>query len=982
MSKPFLTYLRKRNLKFRTIALPFFIVSILLLTIILALLSYPKDETLYLTMSLRNSPQGSATLYYDLGGGFREEDKAVTQIRKDPAALVYAFAIPNRDLFRFRFDPPAMFEGTLSVGNIRIVNARGKTLREIDTNRLKPLHQIQTFQHVGSEVILTIQDGADDPQVGIDLDSPFRPAWFILKDGLFLGLIAGEIVLLILIYFLISYLWSRWRAHPRRKAIFVTFLFLYAGGLWVLSGNAMTTYLKITMQSSSSGMAQLFFDTGSGYSEASSVRANISGGTDFSDHLFLLPNKKILQFRFDPLSSAGRFVIRQMEVVNGLGVSIHTLALSQVQPEHQILEDKLLDQDLQIVTEDQAGDPQLIINLQRPLHIGKIALLLSPIFHVYALLLFPIILLLMAGAAWGWPKGKAGIAWGWRKVNVEWFFYLPSDRHKYIPFAACVIISLIILSGIHRQSYSDALRYTRVAEGNISQVVYGMWTSGMPVLKGTLKGDAQIWGRIRPAHWLFYNIPYALTLARNGDLFRHDAMVPISKRINGDLQTHTLFLILCMAIACGGLAWLVWYLSSSWLAVLLLPLYVSLSYTLCENLLVGYADSQEIPQLLWISLYLVSISKIFSGQRPSVVCEIFGTLFLLLAYATKETSLVMLPICSSIFGLLFIYCPKEQRGFRLFCLRQIGWQFIFSVILVAFVWSFRSGAYVGPNYVFEWQNLLSSYLHSLRIFNLGVSWMNILLLISIPLFLLLIRRIIRKQFMVERQDGLFLLLIIAVSLCYGFWMIYMPWKQQVAKYYLPAVFWGSFAVVILQIYLADQLLKRGYRVVCTIWLIVSCWYVLGDLPNVNTIIQHFYVHEYGYRQSVPIISKDIAASLKKGNKATYRVHIVGSSLFQEGALPFQRQVNLLYGMNIAVKGQPVRYVDSPERNYFRSYSSQPAAEISLSQSLPDQSGKDAIYFCQVPEGKEWSDINLDGFHVSHQWDDAQKGVRIVKYDRI
>ena len=49
-------------------------------------------------------------------------------------------------------------------------------------------------------------------------------------------------------------------------------------------------------------------------------------------------------------------------------------------------------------------------------------------------------------------------------------------------FAACVIISLIILSGIHRQSYSDALRYTRVAEGNISQVVYGMWTSGMPVL--------------------------------------------------------------------------------------------------------------------------------------------------------------------------------------------------------------------------------------------------------------------------------------------------------------------------------------------------------------------------------------------------------------------------------------------------------------------------------------------------------------------
>ena len=133
--KPVLTYLRKCNLKFRTFALPLFLILILLLTIILALLSYQKSEAIYLMMSLRSSAPGEATLYYDLGGGFREEDKAVTQIRKDPTALVYTFAIPNRDLFRFRFDPPDAFEGEISIGNIRIVNARGKTLREIDVNR-------------------------------------------------------------------------------------------------------------------------------------------------------------------------------------------------------------------------------------------------------------------------------------------------------------------------------------------------------------------------------------------------------------------------------------------------------------------------------------------------------------------------------------------------------------------------------------------------------------------------------------------------------------------------------------------------------------------------------------------------------------------------------------------------------------------------------------------------------------------------------
>jgi hypothetical protein len=967
----FLFFHRGKNFNLNALVLPSTLAVLLLLTTISAIFTYQKVEILYVTMSLRNSTQGSADLYYDLGRGFREEDKAVIQIMKDPSAVVYAFAVPNRDLLRFRFDPPDTYKGEISIGNIRIVNARGKILREIDLNQMKPLHQIKTFQHTGSEIVITFQNGADDPQIGIDLDSPFRPTWLFLKDGFFLALIACEILLIILIYFMILYVWPRWRIHSKRSAILVTFLFLYIGGLWVLSGKATTIYLKITMQSSSYGTAQLFFDTGNGYSETSSAHNNITGRKDFSDYLFRLPNNDISQFRFDPLSSAGRFILHKIEVINGLGVLIHSLTLSQVQPESQIREYKFLDQDLHLVTDDQADDPQLIVNLQRSLHIKTIDLLLNPVFFVCALLLFPISLL-----------STIGITWGWRKGNVEAFYYLPSTRHKYIMFTVCIIISLVILSGIHRQSYSDALRYTRVAEGNIADVVYHMWTVGVSSLAVTLQDDAQTWGRIRPAHWLFYNIPFALTLARNGDLFRHDAMVPISKRINGDLQTHTLFLILCMAVASGGLAWLIWHLTRSWLAFLLFPLYVSLSYTICENLLVGYADSQEIPQLLWISLYLVSISKLFSGQKPSIVCEVFATLFLLLAYATKETSLVMLPIFSGIFGLFIIYNPFKQKGVRPFFLRQIGWQFIFSGVLVAFVWSFRSGAYAVPNYMLKWQNLLSSFQSSLKTFNLGVSWMNILLLMTIPLFVLLIRRIIRKQFIIGRHDGIFLLLIIAVSLCYGFWMIYMPWKEQVAKYYLPAIFWGCFAVVILQICLADQFLKRGYRAVCTIWLIVSCGYVLRDLPHLNTRIQNFYMHEYGYRQSVPIISKDIVASLKTLNRHTYRVHIIGSPLFQEGALPFQRQVNLLYGMNIAVKEQQVRRVKANERNYFRSYLGQPSVDITLSQSLSDQYEKDVIYVCQVPGEKEWSSIHLDGFHVSHQWEDKNQGIRIVKYDRI
>jgi hypothetical protein len=380
--------------------MPFTFVLFLLFITIPAILSYQKDENLYLTMSLRSPVQGDAGLYYDSGDGFREKDKAVIQIGNHSYARVYAFPLPNRDLFRFRFDPPPVFDGPLSVGNIRIVTGRGKTLKEIDIHRLKPLRQIRTFQHTGSESILTVQDGADDPQVMINLDSPYRPGWAFLSDWSFLGFIACEMVLIILIYFTISYLWPRWRVHPKRKTILITFLFVYAGGLWALFDKATTTYLKVTMQSSSYGTAQLYFDTGSGYSEESSDLVDINGGTNFSDYLFSLPNQTIRQLRFDPLQTAGRFVISRMEVVDGLRNSIHSIILDQTQPAHDIQEYAIINQNLEIVTEEPANDPQLIVNLLQPLHIRSIDLLWDPFFYTCVLSLFILTLLSIAALVW------------------------------------------------------------------------------------------------------------------------------------------------------------------------------------------------------------------------------------------------------------------------------------------------------------------------------------------------------------------------------------------------------------------------------------------------------------------------------------------------------------------------------------------------------------------------------------------------------
>ena len=282
------------------------------------------------------------------------------------------------------------------------------------------------------------------------------------------------------------------------------------------------------------------------------------------------------------------------------------------------------------------------------------------------------------------------------------------------------------------------------------------------------RDDAQTAGRIRPAHWLFYNIPFALTLARNGDLFRHDAAVPVSKRINGDLQTHTLFLILCMAVSCGSLAWLVWRFAHSWLAFILFPLYISLGYPLCENLLVNYSDSQEIPLLLWISLYVISINKTFKGQKPNGLYEIFASVFLLLAYATKEISLALFPLFSFIFGYLLLSSAKEEHAFRRYCVRQWFLHVIFSAILIAFVWTFRSGAHVAKNYIFDWQHLLPSVLRSLKMFPSGVPWLHFAILGFVLLAGFFIHNVIRKQFAFNRNKTTIIILVIALGLSFGF----------------------------------------------------------------------------------------------------------------------------------------------------------------------------------------------------------------------
>lgn len=195
----------------------------------------------------------------------------------------------------------------------------------------------------------------------------------------------------------------------------------------------------------------------------------------------------------------------------------------------------------------------------------------------------------------------------------------------------CFIIwSFAVILFFHHKACAPELRYTIVAEGNISHVVHEMWVNGFSAYFNTLKDDAKVWGRLRPMHWIYYNIPFFLTLVRNGDFFRYDPNVYIANRINGDLQTHVLFLITTLAIASGIFCLLIWRFSRVWWITFLFPIVMFSSYIINENLIVYHCDSGEIGQLLFITFYLLGISASFEGQIPKLSHEVFSSIFLFL----------------------------------------------------------------------------------------------------------------------------------------------------------------------------------------------------------------------------------------------------------------------------------------------------------------------------------------------------------------
>ena len=334
------------------------------------LLSYDYDgsysQSIYLSVFLESPQDGNATLYYDIGKGFNEDHSVPVFVNGDGHIHQYLFEMPNKTIYKLRWDPPLLPHGSISIRKIEILDGYRRRVQRFNLRQLEPLHQIQALTVSDDKADLQIQQGANDPQVRIRLESPL-----LVNKYVSLAKFAGEAFLefigLFLATCLIITIWFRWQD---KVIVTVALIFLVVFGwrCWVLYDETQHLFLQVAMSSSVKSNTQVYYDLGKGLNEYDAVSLPLIVGESVRNYRFRLPNKLIYGLRFDPLTNGGRVKINDILVTDVFGKVLQRLDWRQLQPVNQIQSLIFQDRAAEITVPENANDPQLNMPLKGPLN--------------------------------------------------------------------------------------------------------------------------------------------------------------------------------------------------------------------------------------------------------------------------------------------------------------------------------------------------------------------------------------------------------------------------------------------------------------------------------------------------------------------------------------------------------------------------------------------------------------------------------------
>jgi hypothetical protein len=117
------------------------------------------------------------------------------------------------------------------------------------------------------------------------------------------------------------------------------------------------SFLLLDIKTSMPETAQIFYDDGSGFSEANSAKARLKGNGVFEQIEFAIPAENLNALRFDPLEKSGSLEVRSVNIKSGDQQS--QIPLDQITPANQIAKTQIREGVLLIETLPGATDPQL-----------------------------------------------------------------------------------------------------------------------------------------------------------------------------------------------------------------------------------------------------------------------------------------------------------------------------------------------------------------------------------------------------------------------------------------------------------------------------------------------------------------------------------------------------------------------------------------------------------------------------------------------
>lgn len=410
-----------------------------------AVISYDGTNALFLNLSVSlKSPQdGIAVLYYDVGEGFSENHMASLSVKGDGQIHEYLFEIPDRPIYNLRWDPPLSTHDVISIHKIEILDSHRRVVKHLSLRQLEPLHQIQTFNlSSDGKAELQIQQGANDPQVRIQLESPIivKKFYSFVK---FAGRVFVEFLGVFLIACLFIYVWFCQQNKVIASVIIILLVF-FGWRCWKLYDDTRYLFLDVAMSASVDSTAQVYYNLGQGLNEKLSQRMRTAIQENYRKYRFKLPNKTIYDLRFDPLTTAGKVRIGDMKVTDAFGNLLRDIPLHQLVPLNQIMSINTRADGIEIVVSENANDPQIALPMKEALNFeGKLPFpmrqWLMAIMEELALSVLTAFLLV-----WGYRK-----KWGNRFLEgLESPFFQEKMPLLYLGSAFGLILAMGFISGL------------------------------------------------------------------------------------------------------------------------------------------------------------------------------------------------------------------------------------------------------------------------------------------------------------------------------------------------------------------------------------------------------------------------------------------------------------------------------------------------------------------------------------------------------